>query len=66
VIKRAGPAFGNIPTLHDCDGLVCKRYDLTPGAAYLFRPDQHVSARWRTWQSDAVRRAVQRSLGQTS
>jgi len=66
VIERAGPAFGNIPTLHDCDGLVCKRYDLTPGAAYLFRPDQHVSARWRTWQSDAVRRAVQRSLGQTS
>ena len=66
VLERDGPAFSGIPTLHDCDGLVCKRYDLTPGAAYLFRPDQHVSARWRVCRPDAVRRAVRRSLGETS
>jgi 3-(3-hydroxy-phenyl)propionate hydroxylase len=65
VLERNRPAFSGIPTLHDCDGLVCKRYDLTPGAAYLFRPDQHVSARWRAWRPDAVRLAVRRSLGET-
>jgi 3-(3-hydroxy-phenyl)propionate hydroxylase len=64
VLERDRPVFSGIATLHDCDGLVCKRYDLTPGAAYLFRPDQHVSARWRAWRPDAVRLAVRRSLGE--
>jgi 3-(3-hydroxy-phenyl)propionate hydroxylase len=64
VLGAAAPALDNIPTLHDCKGLIRKRYDLTPGAGYLFRPDQHVSARWRTWRRDAVRRAVRRSLGE--
>ena len=64
VLGQAGPAFDKIATLHDCEGLARKRYDLTPGAAYLFRPDQHVCARWRAWRPDAVRRAVRRSLGE--
>ncbi len=66
VLGQAGPAINNIATLHDRTGLVRKRYDLTPGAAYLFRPDQHVSARWRAWHPDSVRRAVRRSLGESS
>ncbi len=33
--------------LVDVQGLFAKRYDVTPGAAYLFRPDQHLAARWR-------------------
>jgi 3-(3-hydroxy-phenyl)propionate hydroxylase len=64
VLAQAGEAIQGMPTLHDHHGLLRKRYDLTQGAAYLFRPDQHVSARWRTWRSDAVRRAVRRSLGE--
>jgi 3-(3-hydroxy-phenyl)propionate hydroxylase len=57
--SRVSPNF----ILYDSAGLLRKRYDLSPGAAYLFRPDQHVCARWRTWSTDAVRAAVQRALG---
>jgi 3-(3-hydroxy-phenyl)propionate hydroxylase len=64
VATHAQPRIGKIATLHDREGLVRKRYDLTPGAAYLFRPDQHVGARWRVWHPDEVMRAVRRSLGE--
>jgi 3-(3-hydroxy-phenyl)propionate hydroxylase len=63
VLSRVGHGAGRIPTLHDRGGLIRKRYDLSPGAAYLFRPDQHVCARWRAWTADTVRAAVQRALG---
>ena len=33
--------------LIDSAGLFAKRFDATPGAAYLLRPDQHLCARWR-------------------
>ena len=62
-----GNAAANVDTLtvlHDRTGLIRKRYDLTGGSCYLFRPDQHVAARWRTLRADAVREAVRRSLGE--
>jgi 3-(3-hydroxy-phenyl)propionate hydroxylase len=65
ILGEPARAFNNVATLHDREGLVRKRYDLTAGAAYLLRPDQHVSARWRAWRADAVRRAVRRALGET-
>jgi 3-(3-hydroxy-phenyl)propionate hydroxylase len=65
VLAEVGQGVAKMPTLHDRAGLVCKRYDLTPGAAYLFRPDQHVCARWRAWHGGAVRAAVCRALGQS-
>ena len=37
--------------LIDSAGLFAKRFDATPGAAYLLRPDQHLCARWRTVRS---------------
>ena len=42
------------------DSLHClaERYDLRPGTAYLFRPDQHVCARWRTPTEARVRAAL--------
>jgi 3-(3-hydroxy-phenyl)propionate hydroxylase len=62
VLGEIGTA-GDIPVIHDTKGLLRERYDLASGNAYLFRPDQHVCARWRTLNPDLIRRAVRRSLG---
>jgi 3-(3-hydroxy-phenyl)propionate hydroxylase len=47
-----------------CDdaGLFAQRYDATPGATYVLRPDQHLAARFRSFDPDAVRKAVKRGL----
>jgi 3-(3-hydroxy-phenyl)propionate hydroxylase len=47
----------------DCEGLVAARYDGTPGACYLIRPDQHVCARWRRFDAAAVTAALRRACG---
>lgn len=62
VLGRPGTAGTTLPSLHDARGVLRRRYDLRPGSAYLFRPDQHVAARWRRLDIAAVRRAVRRSL----
>jgi 3-(3-hydroxy-phenyl)propionate hydroxylase len=49
--------------LIDSGGLFAKRYDATPGAAYLLRPDQHLCARWRTLDLQKVKAARARALG---
>jgi 3-(3-hydroxy-phenyl)propionate hydroxylase len=46
----------------DVEGLVASRYAARPGTVYLLRPDQHVCARWRTFDAAAVKAAVQRAL----
>jgi 3-(3-hydroxy-phenyl)propionate hydroxylase len=50
--------------LSDKIGQLKSFYDLTPGACYLFRPDQHISARWRTLTKVRVRTAVERATAQ--
>ncbi len=47
----------------DGTGVVAKRYDGRPGTCYLFRPDQHVCARWRTFDPEGVRAAIARATG---
>jgi 3-(3-hydroxy-phenyl)propionate hydroxylase len=49
--------------LHDDLGLFAQRFDATPGATYVLRPDQHLAARFRTFEPSAVRAAVDRALG---
>ncbi len=50
--------------LQDAEGLLARRYDLTPGSGCLFRPDQHLVARWRRWSVRHVEEAARRALGQ--
>jgi 3-(3-hydroxy-phenyl)propionate hydroxylase len=40
------------------------RYDAAPGTTYLFRPDQHVVARWRKFDLSKVRTSIARALNQ--
>jgi 3-(3-hydroxy-phenyl)propionate hydroxylase len=56
-------ATAGIPVLEDAEGLVAKRYDAGPGTFYLLRPDQHVCARWRNLDINAVRTALARATG---
>ncbi|WP_343731880.1 FAD-dependent oxidoreductase [Duganella sp.] len=59
VVAPAGRADAGM--LEDAEGLFANRYDATPGTFYLLRPDQHVCARWRTFDPQAVRDAVARA-----
>ncbi|MEP6944245.1 MAG: FAD-dependent monooxygenase, partial [Betaproteobacteria bacterium] len=47
----------------DREGLLAQRYDARPGTCYLFRPDQHVCARWRSFDLERVRAAIVRASG---
>lgn len=47
----------------DTDGLVARRYDARPGTVLLFRPDQHLAARWRRFDAAKVHAALARCLG---
>ena len=48
--------------LIDTDGTLTKRLDLTPGAALLLRPDQHLCARWRHADAAKIAAARDRAL----
>lgn len=49
--------------LLDSAGLFATRFDATPGASYLLRPDQHLCARWRAFDFGKVKAARDRALG---
>ena len=57
-LVRIGP-----DAVEDRDGLVARRYDGRPGSFYLFRPDQHVTARWRRPDPGAIAAALARATG---
>jgi 3-(3-hydroxy-phenyl)propionate hydroxylase len=45
----------------DAQGWVTKRYDGKTGTTYLLRPDQHVVARWRSFDSGKLQQALARA-----
>jgi 3-(3-hydroxy-phenyl)propionate hydroxylase len=51
---------------HDDGGAFTQRFDATPGATYVLRPDQHLTARFRSFDGDKVARAVRRAMGFSS
>lgn len=53
IVRVAGSGAGE---------LAAQRYDARPGTVYLLRPDQHVCARWREPNPEAVRAARDRAL----
>ncbi len=66
VVHAAGnraplPMPADVPVLADSEGIFAERYDAVPGSLYLFRPDQHLTARWRHLDLNAVRSAVSRA-----
>lgn len=63
VVAKTGAAPHGLLTLLDTQGTVAQRYDLQPGTCYLLRPDQHVAARWRSFDAARVRAAVARATG---
>jgi len=49
----------------DTESLAAQRYDGEDCAVYLIRPDQHVAARWRTFDIDKIRAAIARATAGT-
>lgn len=49
--------------IEDEQGLLRQRYDATPGTVYLLRPDQHIAARFRTFDPIKINAAVARAMG---
>lgn len=47
--------------IEDAQGLLVQRYDGAPGTTYLIRPDQHVAARWRSFDAQAIAAAIARA-----
>jgi 3-(3-hydroxy-phenyl)propionate hydroxylase len=70
VFDDAAPDLSDLPiavcaigATDDPHGLAHQRYDAAPGTAYLFRPDQYVCCRLRTFDLAAIRAAYARARG---
>ncbi len=57
-VQIGGSSIRGTEQLADIQGLAHRRYDARAGTVYLFRPDQHVCARWRAYDPGRVRAAI--------
>jgi 3-(3-hydroxy-phenyl)propionate hydroxylase len=64
LVGGEGRLPAGIRRIADSSGLLTERYDAQDGTTYLFRPDQHVCARWRSFDPGRVRAAIARATGQ--
>jgi 3-(3-hydroxy-phenyl)propionate hydroxylase len=53
--------IGTDGPLNDTAGLFARRYDATPGSAYLLRPDGYIAARFKHPTLPAIEQAVARA-----
>jgi 3-(3-hydroxy-phenyl)propionate hydroxylase len=49
--------------LVDAENAFARRFDASPGATWLIRPDQHLCARWRKADQGAIDAAIKRMTG---
>ena len=65
IVVGAADATESLPRevtrIADDEDLLAERYDVWPGTVYLFRPDQHVCARWRAFDVAEIRAAIARA-----
>jgi len=61
VVQVGGAADPGVEGVEDHEGLVARRYEGRPGTCFLVRPDQHVCARWRSFDLARVRAAIARA-----
>ena len=62
VVKAAGWAAVDGDIIDQQEHLRA-HYDARPGTYYLIRPDQHVAARWRSFDRQSVNQALARATG---
>jgi 3-(3-hydroxy-phenyl)propionate hydroxylase len=58
---RKGALPPGVSPLEDSHGLLARRFDARPGTFYLVRPDCYVVARWREFDPQRVRQALERA-----
>jgi 3-(3-hydroxy-phenyl)propionate hydroxylase len=63
-VQVGGKPVAGGTRIEDREHLVAARYDGKPGTCYLFRPDQHLCARWRSFDLPSVRKAITCATGQ--
>ncbi len=58
IVSPKGGSIDGLRVLEDSSGRFAERYDAAPGTTYLIRPDQHVAARWRSFDAARIEAAV--------
>jgi 3-(3-hydroxy-phenyl)propionate hydroxylase len=65
VSAQAGAAPQGVRLFVDEKHCFAQRYDAQAGTTYLIRPDQHIAARWRSFDAPALTRALARATANT-
>jgi len=61
VVTSREQSLKGLTVLHDVKGRFAQRFDAKHGTSYLVRPDQHVCARWRTFDAARANAALARA-----